>query len=324
MASLPSRSLLLRLGFQAAVSVAFVTLGLITVDIGELVEVARGIDARWLAVALPLFTFAKFIDSVRWRYLLRGVGRPPQRGLFAAFLIGNMVNTLLPLRAGDVAKIQVLATRYGLSRTGVASSVFLVEAVLDGVVFLIFVAVGIAFLDLERVEGVSGMLVFAVGIVAVVALTGAVLLRHRGSRLPVPERLHGHLDRLEEGLDALGSLPRAAGAVSLSLPAWLLEAGTFYLMGQAFGLDVGYPVFLAAMVAANLATAIPFGLWNVGPYEVLVSGVLVAAGVGGEVALGYAVTVHLAVNLWINVVGLVAFWLAGIQPRDLLSTRTAT
>ncbi len=312
------RNLWLRLAFQAAVTAAFLALALRVVDLEALGDALRGVEPWWIVPALPLFTLAKFVDAYRWRYLLRGVGRPPQGALFGAFLIGNMVNNLLPLRAGDLAKIQVLANRYGMSRAGVAGSVFVVEATLDAVVFVVLLGFGVAFLDLDDVPGVTQAVVagFAAAAVAVFAL--AVTLRHHASRLPLPARLRGVLDDLREGLDALGTPSRAVGAIALSLPAWLLEAGMFALMGQAFGLDVPLPAYLAAMVAANLAVAVPLGLWNIGPYEALVSAVMTIAGAPADLALSYALATHLLVNAWINVTGLVAFWALGVSPRELL------
>lgn len=313
------RGLLLRVGFQVAVTAVFLFLVVRVIDLGSLWETVRGINLWWAAVALPLFSGAKLVDSFRWRYLLRGVGRPPQLALFGAFLVGNMANNLLPFRAGDVAKIQVLASRYGMSRAGVAGSVFVVEATLDGIVFILFMGLGAAFLDMGRVPGVTTPVILALVAVALVAFALAVLLRKRGQQLPLPERVQGLMGNLQEGLDALGSVPRASGAVGLSLPAWLLEACVFAAMGQAFGLELSFPVFLAAMVAANLAVAIPLGLWNIGPYEALVSGVLVIAGVDEQVAFSYALTTHFLVNLWINVSGLVAFWALGVSVGDLFT-----
>ena len=137
-----------RLLWQGGVSALFVALAFRAFDLGGLRDAIESADLRWAPPALLLFTTAKYVDSWRWRYLLRGVRPLPQRALFGAFLIGNMVNNLLPLRAGDVAKVQVLGLRYGAPRASLAASVFVVEATLDGVVFLLFLAVSLVFFDL--------------------------------------------------------------------------------------------------------------------------------------------------------------------------------
>ena len=139
----------------------------------------------------------------------------------------------------------------------------------------------------------------------------------------LPSGVRGSAARLaeqtREGLEALRIWPRTAGAIALSVPAWLVEAGMFALFGRAFDLGLSYPTFIAVMVAANLAVAIPIAFWNFGPYEALVSGVLVAAGVEQSTALSYAISVHLCSSLWIVGSGLVGFWALGISPRQMFS-----
>src|SRR5690606_4050344 len=246
----------------------------------------------------------------------------PQPALFGAFLIGNFVNNVLPLRAGDVAKIQVLGNRYGTPRASLASSVFVAEATLDAVTFVLFLIPLLALTELGEVPQLTGGVVVVLVVLAALVAAAALALAHQGHRLPVPERWQARLEavpgQIEEGLHALRSVPRALGAIALSVPPWLLEAGTFALVGLAFGFELGYPTFVAAMIAANVAVAIPIGLWNIGPYETLVSAVLSAAGLSATVALSYAVAVHLLVNLWISVVGLITMWVMRIGRGDVL------
>jgi uncharacterized membrane protein YbhN (UPF0104 family) len=128
-------------------------------------------------------------------------------------------------------------------------------------------------------------------------------------------------EQARAGLEALRIWPRTIGAVALSVPAWLVEAGVFALFGRAFELGLPYPTFVAVMVAANLAVAVPIALWNFGPYEALVSGVLTAAGVDPSTAVSYAITIHLLSNLWIVGTGLVAFWALGIRWREVFAAR---
>ena len=314
-----------RLLWQGAVTALFAAVALRAVDLTALREAVRGMTPWWAPPALLLFTAAKYIDSWRWRYLLRGVGPPPQRALFGAFLIGNMVNNLLPLRAGDVAKIQVLGRRYGASRAGLAASVFVVEATLDGVVFVLLLLAAVAFFDLGDVPGAG---IVALAVLAAVAFSAALMLsraRPGAVRLPGPlparwrEGAAALLGDAYDGLDALRAWRRTLGAVALSAPAWLVEAGMFALFGQAFGLGLSYPTYVAVMVAANLAVSVPVALWNFGPYETLVTAVLVGAGVAEAAALSYALSVHLLSNLWIEASGLLAFWAMGVSPREVFA-----
>ncbi len=325
----PRASVARRLLWQAAISAVLALAALRTIDAGAVREALAAAELWWAAPALLLFTSAKYIDSWRWRFLLRGTARLPQRALFAAFLAGNMVNNLLPLRAGDVAKVQVLGLRYGASRAALAASVFVVEATLDGVVFVLFLLVALAFFDLG---GLPAGGVAALAAVAALAFTAAVAV----SRSPrtaeqalrwTPARWRRPAVAVVRdafaGLYALRAWRRTLVAVALSVPAWLVEAGMFAFFGRAFDLGLGYPTFVAVMVAANLAVSVPLALWNFGPYETLVAAVLLAAGVGEAAALSYALTVHVLTNVWIEATGLVALWVLGVSPRELFSLSRA-
>jgi len=330
------RAWLRRIAWQGAVTLGFALIATRVVDVAALRAALAGVTLGWIPPALLLFTSAKFIDSWRWRYLLRGVAReaahpPPQAALFGAFLIGNMANNLLPLRAGDVAKVQVLANRYGASRAGVAATVFIVEATLDGVVFVAFLLAAIAFWDLGALPAVSMAAVAVLVAAAAIALAVALALARGGPHCAralstaVPARLHeplrAQLAQAAAGLDALRSWRRAGGALLLSVPAWLVEAAMFALIGHAFGLDHGYATYVAAMISANLAVAVPVALWNFGPYEALVGGILAAAETEPTVAVSYALSVHLLTSVWINLTGLCAFWALGVRPSDVLGLR---
>ncbi len=133
--------------FQLLATVAFVGLVVWRVDLGKVAEPLGQANYGWALLALLVSTSTKVIDTIRWQVYLARVGRVPLLGLLGAFIIGNFGNNVLPIRAGDVAKIQIVANRYGLSRAGLASSVFVVESVMDGVTFLILLLIGLALLD---------------------------------------------------------------------------------------------------------------------------------------------------------------------------------
>ena len=328
----PPRRRWVRLTWQLGVTAAFIVGAILTVDLEQLIEALQGVNWWLLVPGLSLFTLAKFIDAWRWLYLLQGLGDPPpHRALFGAFLIGNVVNNLLPLRAGDVAKVQVLANRYGTSRAGLAASVFIVEATLDALVFLFLTSVAILWSGKGMgTFGLAGEQARGLAIIAGVAILATslalVLARSRGLDLVgklAPERyrsnVSGWIEAARAGLHALRSWRRTLVALALSLPSWLVEAGMFAVIGRAFDLGLDYPAYLAIMVAANLAVALPFGAWNLGPYEVLVTATAVAAGADQATALAYAITIHIATNLWIFFTGGLAFWFMRINPRELLS-----
>ncbi len=73
---------------------------------------------------------------------------------------------------------------------------------------------------------------------------------------------------------------------------------------------------------ANLVTIIPAAPGYIGTWEAVTKAVLVAYGVSGGEALGYAIVLHVA--LWLPITLLGAFFMAreGIKWNDSLRTET--
>lgn len=301
------------------------------VDMAEALRTLTDVNYVYALPALSLFTLAKFVFAVRWRVILERLGRPPVGSLFGTMLVSNMANNVLPLRLGDLLRVQVPAQRHGLSRSGLTSSVFITETLLDGVTFAVLALVGIALLD---VPGVLNDFAWAMigGVVTglLLAMLGAHLTVPAGWRPGrwlgwLPEKARAALAEILPpfvvGLAALRH-PRMGGQVLvLSIVAWLLEGVMFWLFGLAFGLDLSFGSYLMIMIAANMVISIPLAPSNVGPYEVAVAEVVAVLGVARSVAGGYAIATHILNILWVTVTGLIAMWLLGLRPQDIFYLR---
>ncbi len=134
--------------FHLVLTAGFVALALWRVDLGEVAKPLSEANYGWAALALLILLSVRGIQAIRWQLYLAKVGRLPFPSLLGAVLIGNLGNALVPMRAGDLARIQILANRFGISRAGLAATVFVVEGILDGVVFLVLLLLGLAFLDI--------------------------------------------------------------------------------------------------------------------------------------------------------------------------------
>ncbi|GBD13610.1 hypothetical protein HRbin24_01643 [bacterium HR24] len=314
--------------FQVAATALFVGLVVWQIDLQQVGDSLRAANYGWAALALAANLVTKAVDTLRWQVYLSKVGQAPFLGLLGAFLIGNLLNNLLPMRAGDVARIQIVANRYGLSRAGLASSVFVVEALLDGVTFLVLLMVGLAVLDLGFVPPALLWSVAAAsggGFVAAV-MASALLPRQAPrwrwlARLPAWARsgLEEGWPRFLDGLETMRNWRMLLAAMLLNFVGWGSQVITFALFGLAFGLDVPLVAFIVIMIAANLVSAFPITFENIGTYEAVLLGVLAAWDVPGEQALAYAIVTHLLTNLWVIGLGMVALWLMRLRPRDLFS-----
>ena len=105
--------------------------------------------------------------------------------------------------------------------------------------------------------------------------------------------------------------------LGVSVVGWLLEVSTYWLLARAFSLDLSFAQTLVVTVAANLATAIPLTPWNVGPYELVVSELLVLFGAERGAVSQYAVGSHVLLVTWISLTGIVAMFSIGLGISDV-------
>lgn len=125
-----------RLIFRLALSLALVGVLVWRVNIGEALELFTEVNYLYVLGALPVYTLSKVVDAARWRLMIRPIGKAPVPGLLGSLLIANMTNNVLPVRLGDVMRVQIPAQRYGLPRAGLTATVFVTESLLDGVAFV--------------------------------------------------------------------------------------------------------------------------------------------------------------------------------------------
>jgi len=302
------------------------------VDIAEALETLPDVNYVYALPALALFSLAKLIFAVRWRVMLSKLGQPPVGTLFGTLLVSNMANNVLPLRLGDLLRVQVPAQRHGISRSGLTSSVFITETLLDGVTFAVLALVGVALLDVPRaLNNLVWAMIGAVGTGLVLAVFGARMSLPAGWQPGrwlrwLPERMRGAIAELlppfVEGLAALRHPWMGGQVLVLSLVAWLLEGLMFWLFGLAFGLDLSFGSYLVIMIVANMVISLPLAPSNVGPYEVAVAEVVAVLGVTRSVAGGYAIATHLLNILWVTLTGVIAMWMLGLHFQDIFYLRT--
>jgi uncharacterized protein (TIRG00374 family) len=299
-------------------------LAVLRVDLSEAGAALEKANYLWATAALAVLTLSKLIAAARWRLYLIDIGKPPILGLMGAYVIGTFLNTLLPLRAGDFAKIEIVATRYGLPRAGLASSVFAVEGVLDLVTLLGLLLIGLAFLGISFVPALLlWPLVFLAGAAFAAVLMASRVFPHEmpAWRLPafLPERWQQRLrDAWPEFLDGMAALRQSrmlAQAFALHVAEWLMRALALGLFGLSFDLHALPSTYVVLTVAVSVFTLFPVTFMNIGTYQVIVTEFLAAAGSPRSEAFAFAVTAQALSYAWIAVMGLIALWAMQLSPR---------
>jgi uncharacterized protein (TIRG00374 family) len=303
-----SRAGFLLLG--TAVSALFLWLAVRNVQLNLFWAALRACEYLWLFPALAGLAVAVVIRSWRWQLLFRPETRPPLGAVTRALLVGQLFNVILPMRAGEAARIVVLHQETRTSRAEAVGTA-VVERLYDVLALLLLVIAASPFLPevtwLERAAVLAGLLlVVVVGGAVLVALYGARPARIALSPLallPVVTRDHTDAvaERLVHGLGALHRPALVVPAFLLSVFSWLVLAVSNWLVLVAFDLELSYAAGVLILVTTTLSLVIPSAPGGVGVFEAGGVVALRAYGIEESTALSATVVLH-ALNLFPYVV----------------------
>jgi glycosyltransferase 2 family protein len=299
------------------ISVVFLYIAFREQDFAQIGQALRGANYWFVVPALALYFTGVAIRTLRWHFVLRAMRRFTVSDLFPIVVIGYMANNVLPLRAGELVRSYVLASRTGLRKTSILATIA-VERVFDGITMLLFILVASLFIgltsQLQHLVAIAVILFGALVVVLVIISSPSARLVLTGRLLPllplrVRDRVQVMLESLFSGLAILRRRNDMIVVVLASIVAWLFEASMYFMIAVGFGLQVGIAAILLVTAVANLATLIPSSPGYVGPFEAGVLLALVGAiGVQREIALSYAIVVHAALYLPITLWGLFYWW----------------
>lgn len=320
----------LRLAIPFAISAGLLVLVINSVrgDAGQLTAALGAADWRLIAPAVGLYFVGVWLRSARWGLLL------PEHAvktstLFRALVVGFTVNNLLPLRMGEVARAYLLA-RWCRIPYGTTVASLVVERVLDGLALAVLLLI-----SLTLVPSAPGYLL-VVGVLAAAGfLTGAGLLALAAWRASgitavagfVARRLPARFGALIEGLAAnfarslalVHSPVRLARLLGLSLLAWCLELGLFFVLLLSFRLPAAsYPLALLVGSAANFATLVPSSPGYAGTFDgVLIKVLQDVAGIASGTAAAYDLVVHATLFLPVVILGTLLLWRSHMTFRQI-------
>lgn len=278
------------------------------VDLDEMIATLLSADYRFLAASLVFFMLGLFTRALRWRGLLRG--QLPLHRAFNIMNVAYLVNGVIPLRIGEVARLFLTArANKGIPYMHTGSTI-LVERLLDvlGVALLAMVATAIAPVsaELQRLA-IIGALFSLIGFVALLTLarwrgfTDAALVRI-SSALPLRQGLQP--DKLAreflDGLQPLLEFAPLARALLWTAISWLLSVITNYVLMLAFFEQGDWVAIMFSIASASFTIAIPLVPGNLGAYELSIVVAFTLLGYSElDKVTSFALTVH-AQNILVN------------------------
>jgi len=264
----------------------------------------------WVALAAVVNLGAVAFQAARWLALVRPLSRAATFGhAFKALIVGFAVSTVVPARAGEIARIQWFSRRTGLPRASILGSI-----VLDHLVNATGLLLGLALLPFF-LKSVPLWLRPGAWLTLALFMVGAMLVfasrpfrsspLEPGSKLPMTG-LNGILVTMRHSL-AASARPRALSlSLGASLVSWALEVNVIVIAMRAVGLSLPPVAALLVLLAVNLALAFPVAPpGNLGTLEVGATLALLGFGVAKEQALAFGLVYHFLQILPIGILGLI-------------------
>ena len=323
----------------------FVAMGLV-ISVACLAVLIRRVDGRALvaalrSAALPVLALTLVTKALsflflaaRSRVLFGRFGRWPL-GLFVrAHLLGFGGNAVLPLRLGELLRLEEMARRTTVSRSA-CLGVIAVERGLDSfwilLLALVLPSLGAFELSLPSTVGI------AVAALAL-ALAGAALLGEHPQALAGLARRIGMLfgrrggswlemaaEGFAGGLAVVGSPARFVVSSLLTLGYWATGALGVALWIAAFHLDLPWYASAVVLVFLAVGAALPAAPGFVGTYDLFAASAFVLLGVGANLAAAVAVAGHFFAVVPAALVALGLFFdrirSAAAHPADLERNR---
>lgn len=287
--------------FGVAVSLFFGYLAVRDIRPADTWQAFLDTDYVWLVPGTALFALAFFIRAVRWRALFTRARRPPLWPVVQSLFVGYLANNLLPVRAGEAARVVALNK---LSRTSVAESTatVIVERAFDVLALLLLLFLMLPWLP--EITWMQTAALLALFLLAALAALAIVFVRYGDRPLQFLFRPLGRISFLPR--DSIARAPAnflhgLAGLLNVRLGfvafgwttlSWLVLGLSFWCVMEAFHLGLSPLAGLLVVIAIGLAMILPSSPAALGVFEGATVLVLSAYSIDSSTALSYALVLH--------------------------------
>ena len=302
------------------VSILFLYLALRGLQLDLVLSAIKSANLLWLIPVVFIYFTSVWFRSLRWNYLLRPIKNIPTNEIFSVVSIGYMGNNIYPARAGELLRAVVLKHRYSIPISSTLATI-IVERIIDGVVMLGFIFFNLT--ELNKLTASSGFVgsIRSLALWGSIAFIGALLFFLLAAKFPektqaaikwivekiIPKKWHEKiLDiayRFFTGIAALSSFKNLAMVLGTSVIIWLLETSVYWVVMQAFPIEVSFFGLMLMNGILNLSTTLPSAPGYIGTFDAPGIALMSAYGIEKTFAAGYTLVLHAALWLPITLLG---------------------
>lgn len=302
------------------ISAVFLYFAFRKVDFSSVWQHLKSAQWGWVLPGLGFYFIGVLLRAWRWQVLLNPIQKIPLKRLFSVVCIGYMGNNVYPARMGEVLRSLLLKQKENLPISASLATI-VVERLFDGITVLALVLPNLGVLSqinpdsawLGTLQKGSLWVGLAFGVL-LLAFIAVVLLPKQAKvctdwlvnrLLPMRWRknIASVIDKFIAGLSILRSAQQSLLVLALSLGVWLMEAGLYWGVSQALGLNLGLRSLLLVEGVVNLVLLVPAAPGGLGTFDAATKAMLELFNIASEQALGYALVLRVALWVPITVLG---------------------
>jgi hypothetical protein len=332
-----TRKELLRLLTALVAGSVLFTLMLWYIGFEKISSAMLGASPLWVGASAAVSALFYLLRAYRWKIILIPVRNPTSlSNLFWITGVGYLVNTIIPLRIGEITRAILVDKTEETSFSGGLSSIA-VERLLDlvAVASLGAIALYLAPQTLAIPEIVMGSLkaLAALIILLIIILFLAVKFEEEIQqilhKLPLKaywkDKIVGFAGSLIEAARSIVSKPSLmASSLILSWALWLFQFGAYYFLFKAFNYSAPIFVIFIGYIFLMATFILPAAPGYVGSFEAFWMLIFLALGLTApELLLAMALTAHILMIVVVGCLGSLGASILGISLAEAIKVKTS-
>ena len=316
-----------------ALGIIFLILWLKIVDWQEFFHYFSVFNLKYALFFSFFYIFAYFLRSLRWRLILFPIKQLSVGSTFMIFMNGLLINYLIPIRAGEIAKSVVLKMKYDVRISRSLPTIF-IDKIMDLFpIILIMVLIPLISIRLNITLFLIVIVLFLIFLFFIGFLffsvnhkNLALKILHNFLRIiPIKHRrgFESFFAGFVEGTAIMQNRYRDIFFISfLTILAVFSEATYIFAVFKAFGANIGFIKILFGYTLMNLTYILPTPPAQIGSNQFM--WVLIfsfALGVDENLTSAAITFSHLLTSIWIFLFGGISLLALKIKFGDLVSRK---
>jgi uncharacterized protein (TIRG00374 family) len=280
----------------------------------------------WLVALAVIFDILSYvIQGLRWQQLLHTAGTITTLRATQAVYAGLFVNEILPMRIGELVRTYLVSRWLSVKFIAIIPSVA-IERFFDAIWLAAGIIITALFVQLPKeFRGAANTL--GILLVILVALFLYLLVFRKNNRSAGEEKnvtgwhplrkLRYYLSMIANGIRDIGASRLCYFSFINSGFVLILQILAFWLVMEAYGLNLSVWAGSAILLLLHLGTVIPNAPSNIGTYQFFCVVGLTFFGIDKTIATGFSVVVFIILTIPLWAIGLVAIGRSGMTVKEI-------